>query len=177
MTTWADRLREERREKDEYFAKHPQSPIPRDKRDAFDGLDYFPPDEAFRFALELHEFDDHETLTVETTRDGEQTYLRWGEFKVEIDGETYTLTAYKNDVDDERLWVPFRDETTGEETYPAGRYLDFTEDDRTSDSKWILDFNRAYSPFCAYSDAYECPLVPRENWLDVRIEAGEKSQH
>lgn len=92
-----------------------------------------------------------------------------------MDGEAVSLTAYKSDMDEERLWVPFRDETNGAETYGAGRYLDLDADDRTDDSNWILDFNRAYSPFCAYNNAYECPLVPMENGLNVRIEAGEKS--
>jgi hypothetical protein len=93
-----------------------------------------------------------------------------------VDGDEVTIQAYKADPDDDRLWVPFRDATSGEETYGAGRYLDLEADThRTDDGRWILDFNEAYNPTCAYSDRYECPLPPTENWLDVRIEAGERA--
>jgi uncharacterized protein (DUF1684 family) len=172
---YASRLREERAEKDEFLAEHPRSPIPAGDREGFDGLEYFPPDPAYRFELSLEEHDEKERVTVETTQDGSQTYRRWGEFRFEVGGEAAVLQAYRSDPDETRLWVPFRDATSGEETYPAGRYLDLEADDRTADGNWILDFNRAYNPFCAYSEAYECPLIPTENWLDVRIEAGEKA--
>jgi hypothetical protein len=84
------------------------------------------------------------------------------------------LQAYRPIDDADRFWVPFRDETNGEETYDAGRYLDLEPDEHRLDGEWVLDFNRAYNPTCAYNHAYECPLIPMENWLDVRIEAGEK---
>lgn len=71
--------------------------------------------------------------------------------------------------------MPFKDRTSGKETYGAGRYLDLDPvADRTDDGLWIVDFNRAYNPWCAYSDQYACPFVPPENWLDVSIQAGEK---
>lgn len=171
---WRADLERHRSEKDEFLAEHPQSPLPPDERDGFDGLDYFPPDPELRFEVPLREHDDKESITVETTADGEQTYLRWGEFRFEVEGERVSLQAYRADPGEDRLWVPFRDETSGDETYPAGRYLDLEPDDRTDD-RWVLDFNCAYSPFCAYSAAYECPLVPMENWLDVPIRAGEKT--
>ena len=172
---WRADLERHREEKDAFLGEHPQSPLPPDAREAFDGLDYFPPDPELRFAVSLHEHDEKETITVETTTEGEQTYLRWGEFRLTIDAEPVTLQAYRADPDEDRFWVPFRDETSGDETYGAGRYLDLEPDDRTAGGNWVLDFNRAYSPFCAYSEAYECPLVPMENWLDVPVEAGEKT--
>jgi uncharacterized protein (DUF1684 family) len=85
------------------------------------------------------------------------------------------LQAYKSDPADDRLFVPFRDKTSGDETHGAGRYLDLEpERHLTADGTWILDFNEAYNPWCAYSDAYACPLVPPENWLPVPVWAGEK---
>jgi len=175
---WAADLQAYRRERDEFFGEHPQSPIPPAEREAFDGLEYFPPDPALRFERPLFEHEERAQITVETTAEGEQTYLRWGEFRFAVDGEDCTLQAYRADPDEERLWVPFRDATSGAETYGAGRYLDLeTPADRTDAGDWVLDFNLAYNPFCAYSEAYECPLVPMENWLDVRIEAGEKTYH
>jgi hypothetical protein len=175
--SWREDLQRHREEKDRYLGEHPHSPIPPDERGGFEGLEYFPPDADYRFELPLHEHEDKEAITISTTTEGEREYLDWGEFRFEIDGEEYTLQAFKSDPEEDRLWVPFRDETSGEETYGAGRYLDLEPEDRTEEGTWTLDFNRAYNPFCAYSDAYECPLVPMENWLDVRVEAGEKTYH
>lgn len=173
---WEFALERHREQKDEFFAEHPHSPIPQDHREGFDGLSYFEPDPALRFERSLHEHDETESVTVETTTEGAREYLRWGEFRFEIDGSEQTLQAYKADPEEDRLWVPFRDATSGEATYGAGRYLDLEADEhRTADGEWVLDFNLAYNPYCAYSDAYECPLIPMENWLDVAIEAGEKT--
>jgi len=172
---WADRLENDREAKVEYFRGSPHSPLPEGMRgDGFPGLAYFDPDPAYRFVLPLHEHDEKETVTVETTADGEQTYRRWGEFRADLGGETVTLQAYRPTDGADRFWVPFRDETNGEETYDAGRYLDLEADSHEVDGEWVLDFNRAYNPTCAYNYAYECPLIPMENWLDIRVEAGEK---
>ncbi|WP_137286153.1 DUF1684 domain-containing protein [Halorussus salinisoli] len=177
-TDWRETVRRQRAEKDDYFGRHPRSPVPDDEREEFEGLNYYPIDEDYRFTLPLHEHDEKERVTVSTSTEGEQEYVRWGEFEFEVDGEEIALQAYKSDPDEKRLWVPFRDETSGEETYGAGRYLDLEPaDHRTDDGEWVLDFNEAYNPTCAYSDRYECPLPPMENWLDVPIEAGEKSYH
>lgn len=174
--SYTEQIEHHRRHREAYFAKDAHSPIAPDQRgEAFPGLAYYPPDPAYRFELELHEYDDPETITVETTADGERTYLRWGEFAFEIDGESVTLQAYRSSSDADHLWVPFRDATSGERTYGAGRYLDLmAEENRLPDGRWILDFNLAYNPTCAYNEAYECPLIPMENWLEVPIEAGEQ---
>lgn len=172
--SWLTALRQHRDNKDRYLANDRHSPIPPDQREEFDGLDYFDADPDLHFELELQEYDDPETITIGTSTEGERDYLVSGQFTFDIDGETYSLDAYRKTPDEDRLWVPFRDETNSNETYGAGRYLDLEAEDRTDDGRWVLDFNYAYSPFCAYSPRYECPLVPMENWLPVRIEAGEK---
>ena len=173
---WAAAVEEQREEKDRFFAEHPQSPLPADHREGFEGLSYYPPDPDWRFVVPLEPFDRPETLAVETSTDGVREYHRVGRFRFERAGEERTLSAYRADPAEDRLWVPFRDATSADETYGAGRYLDLEADEhRTDDGRWVLDFNRAYNPFCAYSDAYECPLVPLENWLDVPVEAGERA--
>lgn len=176
MTTWIDQLKRNRLQKDQYFREDPHSPIPADERNEFDGLSYYPIRNKYRFEAELHRHSDSDAVTVGTSTGGEQTYLRWGEFRVLINDTEVTIHAYKSDPNDDRLWVPFRDATSGDETYGAGRYLDLErETHRVSAGVWILDFNEAYNPTCAYSEQYECPLPPTENWLDVPIRAGEKS--
>lgn len=162
---WAQQITHERQAKIEHFRDSGRSPLPASMRgDEFPGLAYFEPDETYQFALPLHEHDEKETVTVETTADGEQTYRRWGEFRFEVGGETSVLQAYRPTDGSDRFWAPFRDETNGEETYGAGRYLDLEPERDRVDGEWILDFNHAY----------ECPLIPTENWLDIRIEAGKK---
>ena len=172
---WAAQISKGREAKIEYFADSPRSPLPEELRgEGFPGLEYYEPDLDYQFVLPLAEHETKEEVTVETTADGEQTYLRWGEFEFELDGESYTLQAYRPNRSAERLWVPFRDETSGSETYGAGRYLDLEDETHKVDGGWVLDFNAAYNPTCAYNHAYECPMIPPENWLDARIEAGEK---
>lgn len=173
--SYEQRVKSHRQEREQFFANSTHSPIPPGRQDEFAGLTHFPIDRKYRYELELDEHDERESFTIETSTGGTQTYIRWGEFRFELGGEERSLQAYKSDPHEERLWVPFRDETNGEETYGAGRYLDLHgQSHRTQDGNWILDFNEAYNPTCAYNEAYECPLIPMENWLDVSIEAGEK---
>jgi uncharacterized protein (DUF1684 family) len=70
------------------------------------------------------------------------------------------------------LFIPFRDKTSGSETYSSGRYLDLEE---SGGDEYELDFNKAYNPYCAYNMSYTCPVPPRENILPVMISAGEKN--
>lgn len=173
---WANELIKFRKEKDIFFATSPESPIPREEREFFRGLSYFPPDPSYRFELDLHEHDNKETVEIEDTAGQIRQFLRWGEFRFEVNGVKCTLQAYSNDPVREGLFIPFKDETNGLETYGAGRYIDLHyETDRTPEGKWILDFNKAYNPWCAYSMYYACPYVPPENHLKVPIRAGEKN--
>jgi len=175
---WRARLEREREEKDGFFAAHWQSPVPPEERGKFSGLAYYPPDPDYRFELELHEHDEKMVVRMTYTKGNEGDFLRWGEFRFRIGGEEQALQAYKSDTDEERLFIPFKDSTSGKETYGAGRYLDLEPGrDITPSGKWILDFNKAYNPWCVYSKDYTCPLVPQENWLEVGILAGEKDYH
>jgi len=172
---WEKLLKMEREQKDTFFSIHPQSPIPLEERGKFKGLDYYPPNPDYRFALKLHEHPKKKRIEMSYTRGDEKEFLRWGEFRFEIGGKEQVLQAYKSNPDEERLFVPFRDATSGKETYGAGRYLDLEPGIHlTVERKWIIDFNRAYNPWCAYSENYTCPFVPPENWLKVLIRAGEK---
>ena len=178
LSEWIEHYQQEREQKDRFFREHPQAPIPFEERRNFQGLDYYPPDPNIRFELELHEHTDKQVTQIEDTGGNLRDMIRWGEFRFRIGDVECTLQAYKSDPNEERLFIPFKDATSGKETYGAGRYLDLDyQRDRTPEEKWILDLNRAYNPWCAYSMNYVCPFVPAENWLKVPVLAGEKDYH
>jgi uncharacterized protein (DUF1684 family) len=175
-SAWEANLERERGGNDVFFAEHGQSPIPPQDRLRFKGLEYYPPDPSYRFELELHEHPEKQVVRMAYTKGNAQDFIRWGEFRFNIGGKEQALQAYKSAAWEEMLFIPFKDATSGKETYGAGRYIDLEPDrDSTPEGKWILDFNRAYNPWCVYSEDYTCPFVPTENWLQVPIHAGEKN--
>lgn len=172
---WLEELRRMRAEKDSFFAEHRQSPIPPDERDAFDGLSYFDPDERFFVEATVERHEDPETVELDTSDGRTIEYQRVLTFQFELDGEPYSLHGYKQDADSETIFVPVLDRTSGDETYEDGRYMELEpERDLETGDQVTIDFNLAYSPFCAYSETFSCPLPPAENHLEVAIEAGEK---
>ena len=174
--SYADELRRKREEKNDFFGSHPQSPIPPEERDAFDGLDYFDPNPDARVEATVSVHEDPEPVPMETTAGNEVRYLRLVTFAFELRGETVELHGYQQErEDDEAVFVPFRDKTTGQQSYRNGRYIELHPDEPLADGETIvLDFNLAYTPFCAYSETFACPLPPEENWLDVAVAAGER---
>jgi uncharacterized protein (DUF1684 family) len=172
---WKQLLKIEREQRETYFAIHPQSPIPREDRDEFTGLDYYPPNQEYRFELAFHEHPQKKRVEMAYTKGETKEFLRWGEFRFLKGDKEQMLQAYKTSADDPFFFVPFRDATNGTETYGAGRYIDLKpEQHQTDELTWVLDFNRAYNPLCAYNPAYTCPFVPPENWLKIPIPVGEK---
>jgi uncharacterized protein (DUF1684 family) len=173
---WREELEAHREEKDDFFAEHQQSPIPLEERDEFDGLDYFDPDPDYRVTATVETIDELDPVDVEITSAPPQRYLRVGILHFELDGEAHELTIYRQVKGQNDLFVPFRDKTTGQQTYEKGRYMEFqTEGELEDGLKIPLDFNLAYAPFCAYNETFGCPLPPEENWLDTEIRAGEKA--
>ena len=173
---WERRLRENSAEKDRFFAEHRQSPIPPEEREEFEGLSYFDPDPTYRVAATVTVHDDPETVEMDTTDGRTVPYRRVVTFSFDFDGESHDLHGYRREGEDaESIFVPFRDKTTGQETYEGGRYMELEPDgDLTDCDRVTVDFNLAYAPFCAYSETFACPLPPEENWLATAIETGER---
>jgi uncharacterized protein (DUF1684 family) len=172
--TYEKNLLQQREGKNDFFKTHPQSPIPMDKRHIFSGLAYYPANPSMFYEVELKEHENKKIITIGDNMGNQQQYLRWGSFQFEINGENVQLQAYKREQNEESLWLPFKDKTSGKETYGAGRYIDLDGKDKVK-GKWIVDFNLAYNPYCAYSEHYVCPFIPPENWLQTEIKAGEKN--
>jgi uncharacterized protein (DUF1684 family) len=159
-----------RAEKDHVFAHDPHSPLTAEQRETFKGLTYFDENPALVIHATVDRDVEPDQVTMGTTGGEEQVYQRYGLVRFKVDGEPAQLTLYASDDTDE-LFLPFRDATSGHETYGAGRYIELHAhgDDVT------IDFNYAYNPNCAYDPSWSCPLPPTENWLKVPIRAGEKA--
>lgn len=164
-----------REDKDEFYRTDPRSPIPEAEREAFTGLPYFAVDEDLVFesrTLEPYTGDQPSNFQIPTSDSQLRPAHRAGVLRFEINGTDHQLTAYTFDGGDgESLFVPFLDQTSGTDTYGAGRYLDIDPDE---DGTYELDFNLAYHPSCVYDTRFSCPLTPAENRLPLRIEAGER---
>lgn len=143
----------------------------------YKGLDYYPVDVSYRFELALTPNPTPEAIVIMSTRGTPRRAIRIGWFDFRLGGRAYRLEATRlvePGIGEEAASVFFRDATSGVETYPLGRYVDA---ERLPDGRYLLDFNLAYNPACAYSTHYNCPLPPRANTLDVEIRAGEKDAH
>jgi uncharacterized protein len=157
-----------RLDKDEFFKHHPQSPFTPEQQQVFTGLEYFPENDDLRLEVTVEKFSDQQPMQMQTSTGGVQTYVRYGRFKFQVDGQPAELTIYRNE---NGYFLPFVDSLAGTETYPAGRYL---EPEPLPGERFLVDFNVAYNPYCAYNDMWSCPITPAENRLKVPIRAGEK---
>lgn len=169
MDPYVEDVEATRRRKDEAFRHDPHSPIPRHARAAFRGLRYYPVDPAWRFLAPLAPHPRPARVRMQASDGSARDYVHVGHFALRVGGQEVLVQAYEGA--GHGLFVPFRDRTSGRETYGAGRYLEVEPHGDAYD----VDFNRAYNPFCAYDDAYSCPFPPPENWLPVAVEAGEKT--
>jgi len=175
--TWMTEVRLMPAAKDACFTDHPQSPIDPDYREDFEGLDYFEPDPDFRVPARVRVYGNPDPIELDVTAGTPIRYLRAVIFELELRGERIQLAGYRQEsADDRTIFIPFRDKTTGQQTYHRGRYMEMEPDEDLVNGDVVsLDFNLAYNPFCAYAETFACPLPPEENWLDVVVPAGEKS--
>lgn len=141
----------------------------------FKQLAYFEPDPKWLVHAKLERFNDPTTIHLATSRGLKKAYIRYGRLKFDVGGTPYTLTAFRPaSSQGKELFVPFRDATSGKESYGAARFLDLEEP--ADPAAFVpVDFNEAYNPLCAYSDAYNCPMPPAENTLTIAINAGERT--
>ncbi|MCB0447671.1 MAG: DUF1684 domain-containing protein [Gelidibacter sp.] len=154
------------------------SPLKEKDREVFKGLDFFKFDSTYvvtaTFTKALHE----KPFQMKTTTDRLPVYVKYGEISFSLKGETFKLNVYQNqdlitkEGYEDYLFLPFLDDTNGDESYGGGRYIDMRI---PSGDTIIVDFNSAYNPYCAYNEKYSCPIVPRENYLDTEVRAGVKA--
>jgi uncharacterized protein (DUF1684 family) len=171
--------------RDEYkadFLKNSSSPL---KKEDFEYLRFYEPNEKFKVACKFvattrRNSARKKPLEIPTSSGQTAAYTKFGELKFEIDGKPNKLAVYQSlrlrNLPQYRdyLFIPFKDLTNGKESYGGGRYLDLRMKEIEGD-RIYLDFNKAYNPYCAFSAGYSCPIPPKENHLKVAIEAGEKN--
>lgn len=176
--SWNQSLAQARQEKDASFASDPDSPIPGAERAQFRGLTYFPLDPAWRYAGWIERSKTAERISIVTTAGKPRPCERFGHVTFAREGRVLSLQIYRLlDLPErkggEGLFLPFADQTTGKETYAAGRYVDLVGPE---EGPYVLDFNLAYNPSCAYGDPdrFQCPATPAENRLPIAVTAGER---
>jgi uncharacterized protein len=165
---------QERLAKDQAFKSGKDSPIPEKDRPVFRGLAYYPVNSDLKFSAKLHRYPSPRQMRLGTNTGEIRRGLRYGYFNFQVGDQICRLQVYR--LEDASgvgasLFIPFRDSTSGQETYAAGRYIDLKEN---ISGVYDLDFNRAYNPYCAYNSEFSCPIPPAENTLNVAIRAGEK---
>jgi uncharacterized protein (DUF1684 family) len=163
-----NKLDDFRKMKDDFFAHHPVSPLTAKQKRNFKGLDYFPEDPAMRMETQVEEFPVKNEVQMQTTTGEIQTFERIGRIHFVVENQKAEQTIYYSDTG---YFIPFVDSQAGKETYPAGRYI---EPDSLGKGRFLVDFNLAYNPSCAYNEHWSCPITPLENRLKVPIRAGEK---
>jgi uncharacterized protein (DUF1684 family) len=179
-----------RAEKNEFFAHDPNSPFVRDTTARYHGINWFPVDPAYCGESLLHTYAPPETVLVMGTKGETRRQLRYGYFEFPVPGSggapvmlrlnVYKFTPYDGERYSrypETMSIWFTDSTTGHETYGVGRYIDAGNDQHDPNHRYTVDLNKAYNPYCAYSDRYSCAVPREEDRLHIALRVGEMKYH
>ena len=173
MVQREEKLKAFRKERDRFFIEDSRSPLRESDKKKFKGLLYYPIDLRYAMIGPIEKYPVEPKpiyVTLPTNKAVGKRYVKYGRFKIKWEGKEYVLQIYRP-LGGGELFLPFKDKTSVTETYPKGRYL-YIEPMPTGNV--LIDFNRAYNPFCQYNEKYTCPFAPEENWLEIPIRAGEK---
>jgi len=168
-TSYFEYVTKIRKDTDTFFKHSEDSPLTPEQKRSFEGLTNFPVNEELNLKIELHKNEHPEEVIILATKGDERKYLRFGYIEFTYEGKDNRLTVFKPPEDD-YLFIPFKDKTSGIESYGGGRYIEL---EPLPDGLYTLDFNLAYIPYCAYNDRFSCTLVPSENFLEIKIPAGQ----
>ena len=171
-------IEKQRQEKDDYMKNDPNSPFNFKGEVEFHPLKYFDVDPNLVFTSKLFEYPNKDTISVFGTKGEERKVVRYGFVNFDYQKKSYRLNVYKGFTksEEEYFSIWFTDLTTNEQSYGVGRYLDF-ELNADKDFLYTIDFNLAYNPYCAYSADYTCAIPTKEDYVDLKIETGEKKYH
>ncbi len=172
-TAYQSEILKVRKSKNKLFASPNGSPLPSAEIKTFAGLDYFPIDSNYKVNAKLEHISPPQLYHMPNTGRSTETYFQSLKLKFNLNGNQHELMGFQSIEDPEVLFIPFKDASNGFETYGGGRYLELTypAPDQTS---MCIDFNLAFSPYCAYGGNYVCPIPPVTNTLATTVKAGEK---
>ncbi len=171
-----EKLKAFRDHRDHFFKEDPHSPLKESDRKRFKGLLYYPIDLKYAMTGSIERYPVEPKplyANLPTSKGMEKKYVKYGRFKFKSMGKEYVLQIYRP-LGGGELFLPFKDKTSETETYSKGRYL-FIES--MPGGKVLIDFNRAFNPFCEFNEKYTCAFAPEENWLEIPVRAGEKRFH
>jgi uncharacterized protein (DUF1684 family) len=167
------KLKDFREKRDRFFKEDPHSPLREYDQKKFKGLTYYPIDLRYAMVGTIERYPTEPKpiyMTLPTNKETRRRYIKHGRFRFQWEGKAFTLQIFRP-LGSGELFLPFKDKTSETETYSKGRYLSI---EPMVGGKVLIDFNRAYNPFCQFNEKYTCPYAPEENWLDIAIRAGEK---
>jgi uncharacterized protein (DUF1684 family) len=169
VSMWRSQFESHRAQWEALMTQGEDSPLPEEKRATFPGLRFFPFDPAWRFVGDLERLRPPRVVQVPDTKGRTQLYLEYGRYPFERDGVVTTLVVHRPVEHPEQYFIAFTDSTSGAETYGGGRYVHL---DSLDTHRFVLDFNKAYNPYCAYDTSWICPLPSRENAVPLAVRAG-----
>lgn len=158
------------------FVKDSYAPL---KEKDLKNLHFYDADSLFKVSATIEILQNEKVFKMPTYDGTSKEFYRFAKITFNLNDKPITMTLFKsialakNVAYKDLLFLPFTDETNGKETYGGGRYIDLSSK-AIIDNKIEVDFNKAYNPYCAYSDGYRCPVPPEENDLQVEVKAGEK---
>lgn len=167
-----------RKELNEQYRDSVHSPLSKEDRLKFKEHQFFDPYQKYCVVADFVRTPEEKPFEMKTSTDRRPLYVKYGEIHFTLNGKKHKLSVYQNMslLNDPKyrdyLFLPFKDLTSGKETYGGGRFIDLTI---PAGKRMIVDFNKAYNPYCAYSHAYSCPVPPPENFLDTEVKAGIKA--
>lgn len=162
------------------YADSIHSPLTKEDRLKFTALDFFPANLNYCVVTKFVRTPDEKSFEMKTTTDRKPLYLKYGEVHFTLNGKKHKLNVYQNlapltnAMYKDFLFLPFKDLTSGNASYGGGRFIDLKI---PAGDKMVIDFNKAYNPYCAYNHAYSCPIPPPENFLNTEVKAGVKAPH
>ena len=164
-------------ELDDFYTDSTTSPLTPEERAAFHGHEFFSYNPEMAVEANIEVLENEPWFNMATSSGVSRAYRRYAKATFEVRGQTFELFLYQSkrlmamEEYQDHLFLPFMDKTTGVSTYGTGRFMDIT---KPEGSTMVLDFNYAYNPYCAYTDGYSCPITPKENYINIEVNAGIK---
>ena len=169
VSMWRSQFETHRDSWNRLMVQEGDSPLPPEKQATFTGIRFYPFAPEWRFVGDLERIVPAKVVAVPDTKGNTQSYLEYGRFSFEHEGRVGTLVVHRPAEHPEQYFIAFTDSSSGGDTYGGGRYVHL---DSLDTHRFVLDFNKAYNPYCAWDASWICPLPPPENALPFAVRAG-----